>query len=379
MIINSQFLRMVMPEYTCPLCHIVFPKLKNIKRHYVEQKCQYPYTCKECSVPFFTRNAAIIHHANTNHATGYDAQQLRNINSVLKDMSPQTGESSHETSRDAKSESSEAPRPQSVPPSKSELLTIVIDGRNLFYKCQGFGGVHLLLDQLLDFVGKIPGQSQIIAVVPSFWYFKRGTTLPTELKNLLGGSKIRTVQMQISQNDKEMDDVVAFSLAQAFNGYLISGDKNIPSQVGFDNNSWNEQKLLRVKNTFDKGFDLLLPNKVDPGFQKYYALGWPSCYKVENIQPWHWDEFLSFSNKQSDIESVFFCPHCGDDFVSFSELTTHLVQTKHGVIVCQCGDEFHSLAKLTTHFSTTNHLSAEGRIFSFRNCIRTLIESSEEE
>jgi len=367
-----------MPEYTCTQCNEVFPKLKHIKKHFNEQKCTYPYTCNECSIPFFTKNAAIVHRANTNHATGYDSQQVPSINVVLKNQSDHLSPSSHDKSPDVQAESSQTPSPQSVAIFKPQDLTFVIDGRNLFYKCQGFGGLHLLLEQLINFVSKIPGRNQIIAVVPSFWFFKNGATLPKALKNLLRG-RIRTVQMQIHQNDKELDDVVAFSLAQAFNGYLLSGDKHIPDQVGFDNKSWNEEKLLNVKSTFDRGFELRLPNRVDSEFERYYDLAWVSCNKVENIQPWHWDEFLAFLNKHGESQSTFFCPHCSNDFLSFSELTDHFAQTKHGIIVCHCGDEFHSLAKLLAHFSATKHLSAEGRIFSFRNCIRTLIEFAEEE
>ena len=369
---------LLMPEYTCIQCTNVFPKLKQIKKHFIEQKCTYPYTCNECSVPFFTRNAAIIHNANTNHATGFDSQQLPSINAVLKDQSAHLSQLSHEKSARNGLESAGSTTPQSVTIPKQDDLTFVIDGRNLFYKCQGFGGLHLFLEQLINFVSKIPGRNQIIAVVPSFWYFKKGTVLPKALKNLFG-SRIRTVQMQIHQNDKELDDVVAFSLAQAFSGYLISGDKNIPDQVGFDNKSWNEEKLLNVKSTFDRGFELRLPNRVDLEFERYYDLGWASCNMVENIQSWHWDEYLAFLDKQGDNKNEFFCPHCSSDFLSFSDLTTHFAQTRHGVMVCQCGDEFHSFAKLLAHFSSTKHLSAEGRIFSIRNCIRTLIDIGEEE
>lgn len=367
-----------MPEYTCIQCNNVFPKLKQIKKHFIEQKCVYPYACNECSVPFFTRNAAIVHNANTKHATGYDSQQVPSINVVLKDQSAHLTQLFQKTSAGSEPESDLVTTVHSASTPNQNNHTFVIDGRNLYYKCEGFGGLHLFLEQLIKFVSKIPGRNQIIAVVPSFWYFKRGTTMPKALKNLLG-NQIRTVQMQIHQNDKEMDDIVAFSLAQAFNGYLISGDKHIPDQVGFDNKSWNEEKLLGVKSTFDRGFDLRLPNRVDLEFERYYDLGWASCTRIEYIQPWHWDEYLAFLNKPGDDQRAFFCPHCSSDFLSFSDLTIHFAQTKHGVMVCKCGDEFHSFAELLAHFSSTKHLSAEGRIFSMRNCIRTMIDIAEEE
>ncbi|SVC14974.1 uncharacterized protein METZ01_LOCUS267828, partial [marine metagenome] len=318
-------------------------------------------TCIDCDEVLITSRELSLHSDETGHEKFTGEVMVANLRE-LQNLTRVDAGASHEESAGPLSSGSSA----SNRDDEDEVLHVSLDAQNIVLGSGTEAALTDILQQLRAVAEELDIAIELDCVVPNYWISSSRTGKDSAFKSKIKELS-RVIPIQISNEDREVDDYVVVSLAAARDGFYVSNDYGMHRHVG-KNTAWSELHRITFRRDWKTkhmfldfpGHERLSDGEIcESRIKKAYGKIWSENRLGFEFEEWELQAITKMYDSSSD-ELRYFCPECEEKFPKLSVLNRHRREMKHACLICDDCSEM--IAIIRNNIDSDNTLEAEQRI-----------------
>ena len=298
------------------------------------------YSCPDCGESFGKQRWLKVHMRNSGHASG-SCEDCDQVFITISEQTKHTEETGHQN---------HTGKILAVNPKHLEVLSRVDDGKeepevlHVSLDAQNIvlghddAALTDILQQLRAVADELDIAIELNCIIPNYWLFStgkgKGDAFKSKIKKLS-----RVIPIQISNEDREVDDYVVVSLAAARDGFYVSNDYGMHRHVG-KNTAWSELHRITFRRDWKTkhmfldfpGHERLSDGEIcESRIKKAYGKIWSENRLGFEFEEW---ELQAIAKTGDSTEMRYFCPECREKFPKLGLLNRHRKEMTHACLIC---------------------------------------------